>query len=186
MLFSRKEIADYINENFEPVWQSVRPVPMVTIDFGQGRKLTRTLNGNIASYVLAFDGRILDVIPGIYEPETYLKDLGELRALAKLNAKQILAYHKHAHHQGPSKVSKIENLETTKIAGLTAIDRGFFDDTRTNEGLRRSQIHRRLAEETAYVPGFQNWLYRQVLHCDLEDPYLGMGFAAPDKYPFTE
>ncbi len=49
-------------------WQSVRPVPRVTIDFGDGRKLERTLTGNSAHYVLASDGTPLDVLPGLYSP----------------------------------------------------------------------------------------------------------------------
>ena len=38
MLFSNEKVADYINKNFEPAWQSVRDVPMVTIDFGKGHR----------------------------------------------------------------------------------------------------------------------------------------------------
>src|SRR5207342_2855111 len=67
-LYSNKEISDYLRDNFVLHWQSVRPVPKVTIDFGDGRKLERTLTGNSAHYVLASDGTPLDVLPGLYSP----------------------------------------------------------------------------------------------------------------------
>ncbi|MBW3541776.1 MAG: hypothetical protein KY476_16030 [Planctomycetes bacterium] len=75
MLFSNAEISAFINQNFEPAWESVRPVPMVRIDFGNGTTLTRTLNGNIATYICRADGVVLDVIPGVYDPATYLERL---------------------------------------------------------------------------------------------------------------
>lgn len=81
MLFSRKEVAEYVNNAFEPVWESVRPVPIINIDFGNGTKLTRTLNGNIATYVCQADGTVLDVLPGLYEPKTYVSALKQLAAL---------------------------------------------------------------------------------------------------------
>ncbi|HVT29601.1 MAG TPA: hypothetical protein VHE81_16410 [Lacipirellulaceae bacterium] len=72
-LYSNKEISDYLRKNFTLHWQSVRPVPRVTIDFGDGRKLARTLTGNSAHYVLASDGTPLDVLPGLYSPQEFLK-----------------------------------------------------------------------------------------------------------------
>ena len=71
-LYSNKEISDYLRDNFVLHWQSVRPVPRVTIDFGDGRKLERTLTGNSAHYVLASDGTPLDVLPGLYSPQEFL------------------------------------------------------------------------------------------------------------------
>lgn len=81
MLFSNDRIARSINETFEPAWQSVRDVPLVRIDFGQGNVLTRTLNGNIATYICTADGQVLDVLPGIYEPQTYQDRLAQLALL---------------------------------------------------------------------------------------------------------
>ena len=81
MLFSKDEIADSINKNFEPAWVSVRDVPIVRIDFGEGNVLTRTLHGNIATYVCSADGSVIDVLPGIYEPVQYKKNLEQLARL---------------------------------------------------------------------------------------------------------
>jgi hypothetical protein len=70
-LYSNKEIGDYLRDNYVLHWQSVRPVPRVTIDFGDGRKLERTLTGNSAHYVLSSNGEPLDVLPGLYAPQHF-------------------------------------------------------------------------------------------------------------------
>jgi hypothetical protein len=71
VLFSNKNVADFINGSFEPAWEMVRAVPIVRIDFGNGNVVTRTLNGNIATYVCTADGIALDAVPGIYNAEGY-------------------------------------------------------------------------------------------------------------------
>jgi hypothetical protein len=70
-LYSNSEISKYLRENYVLHWQSVRPVPRVKIDFGDGRKLERTLTGNSAHYVLTSDGQPLDVLPGLYSPQAF-------------------------------------------------------------------------------------------------------------------
>ena len=82
MLFSNEEVAQFVNGNFEPAWEMVRPVPVIRIDFGNGQVATRTLHGNIASHVCAVDGQILDILPGIYTPPVYMAALQQLRLLA--------------------------------------------------------------------------------------------------------
>jgi len=81
VLFSRKDISAFINGKFEAAWQSVRPAAVVRIDFGNGKTVTRTLNGNIATYVCRPDGTVIDVIPGVYDPQTYLERLKQARLL---------------------------------------------------------------------------------------------------------
>src|SRR5262249_13770628 len=61
----------------------VRPVPIVRIDFGNGNVVTRTLHGNIATYLCSADGQVLDILPGIYAPEAYLDSLRQLSLLAR-------------------------------------------------------------------------------------------------------
>jgi hypothetical protein len=82
-LFSRDRVADYINITFEPAWESVRPVPIVRVDFGNGNVLTRTLHGNILTSVCTADGQVLDALPGIYAEDVYLDRLDQLRLLAR-------------------------------------------------------------------------------------------------------
>lgn len=81
MLFSSADLAKYINDRFEPAWESVRAVPTLTIDFGNGKVVTRTLNGNIATYLCSAKGEVLDVVPGIYTPDTYRERLEQFQLL---------------------------------------------------------------------------------------------------------
>jgi hypothetical protein len=102
-LYSNKGISDFLRTNYVLHWQSVRPVPRVTIDFGDGRKLERTLTGNSAHYVLASDGTPLDVLPGLYSPVAFQQWLWDLRdlqlACAKLPANERSARLRGFHSQ---------------------------------------------------------------------------------------
>jgi hypothetical protein len=70
-LYANKEISDYLRDNFILHWQSVRPVPRVTVDFGDGRKLERTITGNSAHYILDAAGQPIDALPGLYGPQAF-------------------------------------------------------------------------------------------------------------------
>ena len=70
-LYANKEVSDYLRDNFILHWQSVRPVPRVTVDFGNGRKLERTITGNSAHYLLDAAGTPLDALPGLYGPKAF-------------------------------------------------------------------------------------------------------------------
>jgi hypothetical protein len=82
VLFSNAELASFIQTSFEPAWETVRQVPLVRIDFGNGKVLTRTLHGNIATSVCTAEGKVLDVLPGIYDPAAYRERLSQFRLLA--------------------------------------------------------------------------------------------------------
>jgi hypothetical protein len=61
------------------------------------------------------------------------------------------------------------------------------EDTRINETIRRLQIHEKLAEIGPVPPAhLTRWLYRDVLHADLDDPYLGLGGVLFANYPFND
>lgn len=74
-LYANAEIARYLGENFVLHWKSVRPVPKITIDFGDGRKLERTITGNSIHYILDAEGWVIDALPGLYGPKTFLREL---------------------------------------------------------------------------------------------------------------
>lgn len=75
ILYSNEEVSKTLRQNFILHWKSERPAPRVTIDFGDGRKLERTLTGNSIHYILAADGRPLDALPGLYGPRAFLRAL---------------------------------------------------------------------------------------------------------------
>jgi hypothetical protein len=74
-LYSNEQISKLLRERFVLHWQSVRPVPTLTIDFGDGRKMERTLTGNSIHYVLDAEGRLIDALPGMYGPGAFLREL---------------------------------------------------------------------------------------------------------------
>ena len=76
-------------------------MPRVTIDYGDGRKLERTTTGNSAHYVLDENGNVLDVLPGLYAPAAFRRELeGSLALAARVRgtsdderAKLLVDYH---------------------------------------------------------------------------------------------
>jgi hypothetical protein len=83
VLYADKTVADVLRERFVLHWKSVRPAPRVTIDYGDGRKLERTLTGNSIHYILDSEGEVLDALPGLYGPQGFLRALTQAEAVAK-------------------------------------------------------------------------------------------------------
>ena len=100
-LYANQDISRFLRESFVLYWSSERPVPRVTIDYGDGRRLDRTTTGNSAHYVLDEDGHVLDVLPGLYAPTAFRRELeGSLALAARVRgepdherAKQLVDYH---------------------------------------------------------------------------------------------
>jgi hypothetical protein len=86
-LYPNAEISQKLREDFILHWQSVRPVPKVTIDFGDGRKLERTITGNSIHYILDSSGRPIDAIPGLYGPKAFLRQLQQAEVATKQYSK---------------------------------------------------------------------------------------------------
>lgn len=81
-LYPNAAISKVLQNRFILHWQSVRPVPKVTIDFGDGRKLERTITGNSIHYILDSSGRPIDAIPGLYSPKAFLHQLQQAEVAA--------------------------------------------------------------------------------------------------------
>jgi hypothetical protein len=81
-LYANNTVSAALRQRFILHWQSVRPVPKVTIDFGDGRKLERTLTGNSIHYVLDSHGRVIDALPGLYGPAAFLRGLDQAEIVA--------------------------------------------------------------------------------------------------------
>lgn len=82
-LYANREVSQYLRENFVLHWKSVRPVPKITIDFGDGRRMERTVTGNSIHYVLTPDGDIVDGLPGLYAPHEFLTKLKASRQITE-------------------------------------------------------------------------------------------------------
>jgi hypothetical protein len=225
-------VADLINRNFEAAWESVRPVPLVRIDFGNQTVVTRTLHGNIATYVCNADGQVLDILPGIYTPSVYLDRLYQFSLLAQyagMGGTPLRAARVHEYHKSQAEVLKKNQsplvfvkqgsdfskrgieirlkavLATaggankpesqTKTAEVPKLDsaeevahwQALVEDTQNNETSRRLQIHEMLAKAGMVHPqSVTKWLYKAVLHADLDDPYLGLASVLFANYPFKD
>lgn len=83
VLYPNAEVSAVLRDRFVLHWESVRPVPTVTIDFGDGRKLERTLTGNSIHYVLDSQARPIDALPGLYGPQAFLRGLTKAETLFK-------------------------------------------------------------------------------------------------------
>ena len=103
-LYADARIADLLRDQFVLHWQSERPVPVVTVDFGDGRQLVRTVTGNSAHYLLDSYGRPLDALPGLYaagEFQAWLQRSLELfdrySSTTKVNPAEVLRAYHQAH-----------------------------------------------------------------------------------------
>lgn len=100
-LYPNESVGKMLREDFILHWQSHRPVPRLTIDFGDGRTIERTITGNSVHYILAPDGRtVVDVLPGLYGPAAFQRGLANAYAVAQQvnagNAERILRdYHRN-------------------------------------------------------------------------------------------
>jgi hypothetical protein len=224
VLFSREDVATFVQKNFEAVWEAVRPVPLVQFDFGNGVKVTRTLNGNIATWVCDADGTALDVLPGIYTPDVYLDRLNQFRLLHNHvgqagpdgREKRLREYHEGQlasleKNEAPPRFDNRADISKKRIEGGikamlvkgggapaaekpkeppvtekadVAAWKQLEEDTRLNETVRRRQVHELLAAGMAKPQGLTKRLYKEVLHCDLDDPYLGLGAVLVGTDPF--
>jgi len=121
VLYSNDEVSNFLHDRFVLHWQSVRPVPTVTIDFGDGRKLERTLTGNSIHYILDSDARPLDALPGLYGPKAFLRGLLDAEKIFKSVAGRTEAqrnlmlrtYYGEQHN----KISVAWTSDTIKIGG---------------------------------------------------------------------
>lgn len=94
MLLSDTQTAQFLDQNFVLAWNEVRPVPKVTIDFGDGRTLQRTLKGNTAFYVCRPDGKVVDILPGVYQPEAFRAELEESLRLVGRQESEVVQNHR--------------------------------------------------------------------------------------------
>jgi hypothetical protein len=81
-LYANQEISAYLREHFILHWQSERPAPKITIDFGDGHVIERTITGNSIHYLLSSAGQPLDGLPGLYAPDAFLAWLKRANDLA--------------------------------------------------------------------------------------------------------
>ena len=81
VLYPNAQVSAVLRDRFVLHWQSVRPAPIITVDFGDGRKLQRTITGNSIHYVLDQSGQPIEALPGLYGPEAFVRALTQAEQL---------------------------------------------------------------------------------------------------------
>lgn len=213
MLFSNAEVAKILSEEFECAWESVRPVPKAEIDFGNGIRLTRTLQGNVATYLCTPDGRVADIIPGVMDADTYVtraragaalvhailpigvdrkavvtsyhRELASAPTTADI-ARRVAEMKRHADYGKMrveygvrealmSALAEVAGADERKDGVEDPLKESLAADTKHNQEVRMPKIHALLAENPLATPAdYKIGLFREILGCDLEDPYLGL------------
>jgi hypothetical protein len=157
-------VAAWLDQAFECAWMSMRPAPKAEVDFGDGRKLTRTLNGNIATLFCLPDGRVADLLPGLVGPREFLRRAREAAGLIRAALRSsspgtVLAAQHRLMAEAPAPASR----------------EALAEDTDYNRRERYPKAHAMLAERGLVRPEqIARDVYREILDVDLDDPYLGL------------
>lgn len=78
VLYPDPAVSKVLRQHFVLHWSSERAVPKITVDYGDGRRLVRTVTGNSAHYVLDSNGRVLHVLPGLYHAGAFIGSLSRV------------------------------------------------------------------------------------------------------------
>jgi len=93
-LFKDPEFKKLVTEEAIPAWEMVRTVPHVEIDFGDGKKIKRTVRGNAVMYLCNSDGKVVDAYPGVYTTKDFMPMVHEaISTLAKADGADVIAWH---------------------------------------------------------------------------------------------
>jgi len=201
-LYANAAVSDELRKNWILHWESVRPAPKVTIDFGDGRTLTRTITGNSLHYVLDAEGRAHDVIPGLFRPGDFLRSVREAGAAAtaaSLDApRRAGAPHEPFRESSllPSPPSssldqnslllmraKAPRMNDAAFARLVAAFEGTLaEDTSRNAQMRLAILP--WLKETPALLALTERIYRDAFLTPRSDPWLGL--VTPDAYAAIE
>lgn len=197
MLLFDKDLSAQLQKRYVLSWESVRPVPKATIDFGEGRVLTRTLKGNCVFYLCAPDGTVQDILPGVYTPEDFLAELRSGGSVAQAPPPERMAMLGKAAVESPilssfdlvtgqQKISPLgvrdissEPHKKTSLTKMIGRDPTLRADSQASVRVLRPAAKAFLAnlppEKRKRPSLLTRSVYKEVLGIDLADPYLGLG-----------
>jgi hypothetical protein len=168
LLYPEARINRLLRERFVLHWQTVRNVPKVTIDFGNGRRVQRTITGNSLHLVLDGNGRPIDALPGLFSPDVFYRLLtGERVALPPVAPSRAVAASEIA-------MSK----HRVELPLLRAISTDLDGDTRRNLELH-AKIREALARGSWTADELVAWIYRDLFLMPLDDAALGLDTPDP-------
>ena len=119
-LYANRKVADYLRSHFILHWESERPVPRVTIDFGDGRTMQTTVTGNSIHYILTADAQPVDALPGLYSPAAFLDGLQRAesgyRSLAGKQGQQFDVALRDYHEQRRATLESLIEADLERLA----------------------------------------------------------------------
>jgi hypothetical protein len=161
VLYPDAAVSAHLRERFVLHWQSVRPAPRITIDFGDGRKIQRTITGNSVHYVLRADGRPVEALPGLYDAQTFLTALRRVEA-ALAAGQPVVEFHRQRLAKLEDERRQFESHRARLDGNSRQAMRAKFPDAQQAGGLAASKMavedpflrmvrnfERTLAEDTA-------------------------------------
>ncbi len=198
LLYPEPRINAVLRRDFVLHWESVRPVPRVTLDFGDGRRIERTLTGNSFHLVLDPDGRPVDALPGLFAPDAFLALLEQAFAFAGAAPHELRSLHARASRKPPptpppapsaafaaSQIAMTKHVVEAPLLRAVALDPldpldPLAADTAGNHELHR-RIHQAFAAGTRWsnVDAVVAWVYRELFLMPLDDPALGLDVPDP-------
>ncbi len=200
LLYPEPKVQQVLRDEFVLHWQSLRPVPKVTIDFGNGRTLVRTITGNSLHAVLREDGSPADAVLGLLSADAFEQALRRAKPMAGATTSAELARRHAKALEAPPKLPKApavaphlladaSKLAATKhmvespiIAQLSALQTTLEQDTRTNELELHPRLHQAFVEGAPWTTADEmvDWIYETLFLMPPDDPWLGL--AAPDAF----
>lgn len=196
MLLSDKSLAQELDSRYVLSWESVRPVPKATIDFGNGEVITRTLKGNNVFYLCNPEGVVQDIFPGVYTPEDFLSELNSSDSVAqalpdpiedniamigkgRVESSILSSFElaKSSPKVSPLGVRDISSEAHThkSLELLTKRELTIENDSQASITVLRPAARKFLEQVEPSTPSeLTSAVYSKVLGIDLSDPYLGL------------
>jgi hypothetical protein len=195
LLYPSPQINQLLRDHFVLHWQCVRPVPKVTIDFGGGRRIEKTLTGNSVHVVLDPHGRPVDALPGLFAPDVFHRLLVNAHRYGLSDPNQLAALHRRALAEPvpsapPSRAMRASRLAATKhvveLPVLRAVSPLGIDgdsleaDTRQNLALH-ARVHEAFAMGARWtsVDMMVARIYSDLFLMPVDDPTLGLDVEDP-------
>ena len=199
LLYPNPQINELLRDQFVLHWQSVRPVPIVTIDFGDGRRIRKTLTGNSVHLVLDPDGRPVDALPGLFSPGVFLALLTRAHGYALADRSKLPELHRQALAQPlppsayrppappsepravrASMIAPTKHMVEMPVLRVVSPLSDIEGDTRTNLALH-ARIHQAFASGAQWssVDAMVERIYEDLFQMPLDDPALGLDVPDP-------
>jgi hypothetical protein len=155
-LYPNAQVNHILKNQFILHWESVRPAPRVTIDFGDGRTLLRTITGNSIHYILDPDGRVVDALPGLYSAPVFANELRRAADFVKETRKTSLAGYVEYQRRTRAELlsawaADLSRIQTTLPAGTVLTEDNFERAMDDKTWERVAQLHANEVNFDAHV-----------------------------------